>query len=218
MFKCFFIFLLRYTLAWALARTENGETCLHLAGIRGFTSVTKLLLEHGADPNVRTTYEMVRPKGCTHLKYSLYCILGFAPPIFLKDRLGCFFFFFFWFDHPKQSIVFLCVCLCEQGLRMHPLSWNIYGGHVDNAALLLEYGADVNADFDSMKKEDGAVTSLDIVLQLQDNEQGDERFVQLEKLLRQHGAKTMAELRQLPQNEQNQNPEAIGGNSGGTEL
>jgi ankyrin repeat protein len=104
---------------------------------------------------------------------------------------------------------------------MHPLSWNIYGGHVDNAALLLEYGADVNADFDSMKKEDGAVTSLDIVLQLQDNEQGDERFVQLEKVLRRFGAKTMAELLRLQQNkqdEQNQEPEGIGGDSEETEL
>ena len=45
---------------WANARTENGETCLHLAGIQGFPQVTKLLLEHGADPNVRSTYEQVR--------------------------------------------------------------------------------------------------------------------------------------------------------------
>jgi hypothetical protein len=101
-----------------------------------------------------------------------------------------------------------------QGLRMHPLSWNIYGGHVDNAALLLEYGADVNADFDSMKKEDGAVTSLDIVLQLQDNEQGDERFVQLEKVLRRYGAKTMAELLKLQQNEQKELSQIPGGTVG----
>ena len=40
----------------------------------------------------------------------------------------------------------------EKGLRMHPLSWNIYGGHLENVRLLLENGADVNADFDSMDK------------------------------------------------------------------
>jgi ankyrin repeat protein len=45
---------------WATARTENGETCLHLTGINGATEVTKLLLERGADPNVRSTFEEVR--------------------------------------------------------------------------------------------------------------------------------------------------------------
>jgi ankyrin repeat protein len=78
---------------------------------------------------------------------------------------------------------------------MHPLSWNVYGGHIDNIRLLLEYGANVNLDFDSMKPTDYTPTTvLDVVIELTKNEQGDERFVIIEKLLRAHGAKTITEL------------------------
>lgn len=124
---------------WVNARTDNGETCLHLTGIYGATQVTELLLQKGADPNVRSTY--------------------------------------------------------EGGLRMHPLSWNVYGGHIDNIDLLLKHGADVNLDFDGMG-EAGAVTALDVALQLVQNEKGDDRFTKLEKILRKHGAKTTEELKQ----------------------
>jgi ankyrin repeat protein len=82
----------------------------------------------------------------------------------------------------------------EQGLRMHPLSWNVYGGHVDNVKILLEHGADVNLDFDGMEASNAPVTALDVVMELVKNEEGDERFVKLEKLLRENGGKTMAEL------------------------
>ena len=83
----------------------------------------------------------------------------------------------------------------EHGLRMHPLSWNIYGGHVGNVDLLLKHGADPNLDFDGMGKAKEAVTALDVVVQLIQNEKGDTRFTQLEKMLRQHGAKTLMDLR-----------------------
>ena len=121
---------------WVHAATENGESCLHLTGIMGQTDVTRLLLEKGANPNVRSTF--------------------------------------------------------EQGLRMHPLSWNVYGNHYDNAQLLLEAGADVNADFDLLLGEVlEVVTVLDIVRMIK----GDcSDFDKLEALLLQHGAKTMAEL------------------------
>ena len=76
---------------------------------------------------------------------------------------------------------------------MHPLSWNVYGGHVDNIQVLLENGASVNLDFDSMDKR-GPVTSLDVAVQLVENEAGDDRFQRIESLLRQHGGKTMKEL------------------------
>lgn len=83
----------------------------------------------------------------------------------------------------------------EHGLRMHPLSWNVYGGHVANVHLLLQYGADVNLDFDSMMATStSAITAMDVVLELVQNEPGDDRFVQLEQLLREHGGKTMKEL------------------------
>eukprot|EP00934_Nitzschia_sp_Nitz4_P007617 Nitzschia sp. Nitz4//scaffold98_size77359//13658//14296//NITZ4_005538-RA/size77359-processed-gene-0.32-mRNA-1//-1//CDS//3329560727//7607//frame0 len=124
--------------SWTNARTDNGEACLHLTGIYGYPAVTEYLLLHGADPNIRSTY--------------------------------------------------------EQGLRMHPLSWNVYGGHVANVQLLLQHGADVNLDFDGMGSNTSKVTALDVVLELVKNEDGDDRFVRLEKLLRAHGGKTIGEM------------------------
>lgn len=137
-FLCFCFVCILYVPAWINAQTDNGESCLHLTGIYGYSEVTEYLLVKGADPNIRSTY--------------------------------------------------------EQGLRMHPLSWNIYGGHVANVAVLLRYGVDVNLDFDSMGEKE-PVTALDVALQLTQNEEGDERFVQLEELLRKHGGKTTEELR-----------------------
>jgi hypothetical protein len=130
---------------WVNSRTDNGESCLHLAGIHGYSDVTEYLLVKGADPNIRSTY--------------------------------------------------------EHGLRMHPLSWNIYGGHVANVDLLLKHGADVNLDFDSMGESKTPVTALDVVIQLTQNEEGDSRFVQLEKILRDYGGKTIEELKSQPTTE-----------------
>ena len=102
----------------------------------------------------------------------------------------------------------------EEGLRMHPLSWNVYGGHYDNVQLLLEYGADVNLDFDGMgssrsskgtdeEKNDVAVTALDIAIALTKNEQDvDERFVKIEQLLRKHGGITIEEVRRKKSTEE----------------
>mmetsp|Transcript_15884 Transcript_15884/g.23307 ORF Transcript_15884/g.23307 Transcript_15884/m.23307 type:complete len:203 (-) Transcript_15884:444-1052(-) len=91
----------------ATAITKDGETGLHLAAISSNFEISKLLLEHGADPNARTTH--------------------------------------------------------EHGLRMHPLSWNVYGGNHEIIDLLLKHGADVNADFDSQKEK--KITVLDLVEQ-----------------------------------------------------
>lgn len=94
----------------------------------------------------------------------------------------------------------------SEGLRMHPLSWNVYGGHLENIQLLLQYGADVNLDFDGMGQSNDddndndndtsslTVTAMDVTLQLTKNEAGDDRFVQLEALLRSYGGKTIKEL------------------------
>ena len=79
---------------------------------------------------------------------------------------------------------------------MHPLSWNVYAGHIENIKLLLEYDADVNLDFDSMGQPPKPVTALDVLYDLQKAEKGDERFVHLEALLKKNGAKTMQELKQ----------------------
>lgn len=124
---------------WANARTKSGESCLHLTGIYGHAKATEILLQQGADPNIRSTW--------------------------------------------------------KEGLRMHPLSWNVYGGYIDNIKLLLKFGADVNADFDTMtgsEEDPYQTTVMDIALQLVEQE---ERFGPLVDLLRKHGGKTMAELR-----------------------
>jgi len=126
---------------WVHATTKDGESCLHLAGILGHASVTKLLLDLKADPNVRSTF--------------------------------------------------------EQGLRMHPLSWNVYANHYDNCQLLLEHGADVNADFDLVIQQDKTrevVTVLNIIHRMKEG--GNHDFDKLEKLLLKHGAKTWKELPQ----------------------
>ena len=51
----------------------------------------------------------------------------------------------------------------EHGLRMHPLSWNVYGGHVETARVLLTHGANVNLDVDDMSNPEKQATALDIV-------------------------------------------------------
>lgn len=80
---------------------------------------------------------------------------------------------------------------------MHPLSWNVYGGHYESIKLLLESGAQVNADVDS---GDGAkITVLDICDKFLESNTDDgensqmERFQKVRKLLLQYGAKTFAE-------------------------
>ena len=83
----------------------------------------------------------------------------------------------------------------SEGLRMHPLSWNVYGNHYDNAKLLLEAGADVNADFDLVlggEENLEVVTVLDIVQRMEENSGS---FEKIEALLLEHGAKTMADLK-----------------------
>jgi len=91
----------------------------------------------------------------------------------------------------------------EKGLRMHPLSWNVYGGHLQNIQLLLEHGADINLDFDSMVSkskpddddDDTIVTSLDVLLELIQNESGDKRFLEIEKVFKKYNAKTMKQIK-----------------------
>mmetsp|Transcript_5652 Transcript_5652/g.15313 ORF Transcript_5652/g.15313 Transcript_5652/m.15313 type:complete len:91 (-) Transcript_5652:1291-1563(-) len=76
---------------------------------------------------------------------------------------------------------------------MHPLSWNVYGGHVDNIKMLLKYGADVNLDFDAMNRQQ-KVTAMDIALQLVQNESDDVRFQTIVQVLQDAGAKPYAAI------------------------
>jgi ankyrin repeat protein len=122
--------------SWVHRRSEQGESCLHVAGILGQQEVTSLVLNAGGDPNIRSTFAL--------------------------------------------------------GLRMHPLSWNVYHGHVGNVRRLLQGGANVNLDVDHMSNKGTAVTVLDIVEEIMQNTaQQDPRmdqYRQLYQLLLEHGA------------------------------
>jgi len=144
---------------WKDGRSEQGETCLHVAGIFGRSQVTQRLLERGADPNVRSTF--------------------------------------------------------EYGLRMTPLSWNAYAGHVETARVLLEVGrADVNMEFDAMgQSTDGPtqyVTCYDVVLEILKTYEGDdsqvdprkESFLAMKELLESYGAKTYDSIRKEKEGEE----------------
>jgi ankyrin repeat protein len=52
------------------------------------------------------------------------------------------------------------------GLRMHPLSWNVYRGNYENVKVLLDGGANVNLDFDGLNEDQKVVTALDISTRL----------------------------------------------------
>lgn len=134
---------------WLDKRSVKGESCLHVAGILGSVEVTELLLQQGANPNIRSTYEL--------------------------------------------------------GLRMHPLSWNVYGGHVEVAKLLLQNGADVNLDVDKMDYSGGKITVLDILENIlqgtkasenggDGNSSSNSQYYQMKSLLTQYNAKRYSEL------------------------
>lgn len=79
---------------------------------------------------------------------------------------------------------------------MHPLSWNVYGGHYENVKLLLEHGAKVNADVDDGK--DNVITVLDANAKNLGGEPGPytERSEKIQTILLEYGAKTYAELQE----------------------
>ena len=80
---------------------------------------------------------------------------------------------------------------------MHPLSWNVYGGHYKSAILLLDAGADIDADFDKSMEEDIKLTVLDVAEEIasQQTDQTEQNpFVQTSKLLKERGAKKYSEL------------------------
>ena len=126
------------------ATTRDGEHCLHLCAISGNADIAKLLLENGADPDVRSGW--------------------------------------------------------DQGLRMHPLSWNTFYGRYDIIELLLKHGADVNADFDLGKKENGEAekgTVLDVVEKIllgTEDEEEKLRFIQTRNILSKNGAMRYASI------------------------
>jgi ankyrin repeat protein len=136
---------------YVLGQSRNGESCLHVAGILGQADVTRFILQHGGNPNQRSTY--------------------------------------------------------EHGLRMTPLSWNVYGKHLSNVRLLLDAGADVNLDFDYMENgEKIIVTVLDLLYVIEifsendahsdgrNDTAVDRKHYDMRDLLLRHGAKRYQDL------------------------
>lgn len=90
----------------------------------------------------------------------------------------------------------------ESGLRMHPLSWSTFYGRHEIIELLLKHGADVNADFDLGKDENGAAgkgTVLDVIEQIlmgmdKEDQEEKERFTKTRNILVKNGAMRYASL------------------------
>jgi ankyrin repeat protein len=92
------------------------------------------------------------------------------------------------------------------GLRMTPLAFHVYGGHIPTIQLLLQAGANVNQDMDHMldPKERRKATVMDLLLDVvliesdsQDDEQVDpdqKKYLEIKKLLEQYGAKRYRDL------------------------
>ena len=84
------------------------------------------------------------------------------------------------------------------GLRMHPLSWNTFYGRHEIIELLLQYGADVNSDFDLKDGDyEKKTVVLDVVEQILlggEEREENERFVQTRNILVKHGAVRYATL------------------------
>ena len=80
---------------------------------------------------------------------------------------------------------------------MTPLSWYTYGGNYEIVKLLLDNGADVNADFEYVFGSNEKITALDVILRLLehhgDKEEPDE-FTATKELLISRGGKKFAEL------------------------
>jgi hypothetical protein len=87
------------------------------------------------------------------------------------------------------------------GLRMTPLAFHVYGGHVDTIQLLLQAGAKVNMDMDHMLHPEKKATVMDILLDvlLVSESQDDpleEKYLEIEHLLQAYGAKRYEDLHQ----------------------
>ena len=95
-------------------------------------------------------------------------------------------------------------------ILVHPLSWSTYYGRFENIALLLQHGANVNADFDVGKNSSGGAekgTVLDVVEQILAGSQKEateasaeeDRFATTRTLLVKHGARGYASLQSEPE-------------------
>jgi hypothetical protein len=95
----------------------------------------------------------------------------------------------------------LWVAGMDEKHKIQALSFHIFGGHVDSAKLLLEYGADPNALITSSNESIKTQTVLDLVLQTIKSDEGNDEtpgchlsYYELKDMLVAKGAKTYYEL------------------------
>jgi len=158
------------------APDDEFSKYLHACSEGELELVEILLEEHPEYANRQST----QGEGCLHVA----AILGQTAITKTALKAGA---------DPNQRSTF------GEGLRMTPLSWNVYGGHVDTAKALLEAGANVNLDFDNMMKPDETVTVLDIlydvILSVGRDEKTDPddphygKYLKMKELLLENGAK-----------------------------
>uniref|UniRef100_A0A7S1G1V8 Ankyrin repeat domain-containing protein n=1 Tax=Corethron hystrix TaxID=216773 RepID=A0A7S1G1V8_9STRA len=146
-------------------------------GRGNYDKVKEILLEHPSFVNIKTEFG----ETCLHLS----SIDGSEPITELLLSKG---------GDPNARVT------AEEGLRMHPLSWHVYGGHLRNVQMLIDHGADVNAPFYHKrdKSHKDTATVLDIVdlaiRQYKEPPQSDNRHVVMRRLLEDNGGKRYMEL------------------------
>ena len=87
---------------------------------------------------------------------------------------------------------------------MHPLSWNVYGGHYEIVKLLLDHGAEINLDFDLSANSDEKVTVLDIAEKMTGGKKDSRKpdnFELTYRLLLERRGKTYKELHPVGKDE-----------------
>jgi len=88
----------------------------------------------------------------------------------------------------------------DEPIKMHALSWHVFGGHVKSAELLLDHGADPNQLLDSLDGDQKRVTVLDMLDQLLEEEAAEASedeiapFKEMRDMLVKRGAKRKDEL------------------------
>ena len=151
----------------ANARTNEGESVLHLACIRGDVEKVKLLLEYGADPNYRAS-KYAASLDMTPLTW--YVQIPFTQCPYQS-----------WTSFYLFSLVFTVVYSCM-------FARCAYGNHVLAVEELLT-STRINVNLVVGQEDGGHITALDIAFKIYDGKNRD-----LINILQKGGAKTFQEL------------------------
>jgi len=91
-----------------------------------------------------------------------------------------------------------CICKHLQGLRMTPLAWHAYSGNYSIIKLLLDNGANINADFNARQGEDLKYTAMDVAEGLigkqADEQDNEDKFMRSFMEIKNRGGLKYSEL------------------------